>query len=368
MFPSEITVASLQFQQVFEFPDSEKGETKPKGAEGRLLEVLSQALNFKYKLVTSPDKQWGHHLGNGTWNGLIGVVMREEADMAICFFGTSEERKQFIDFSEPYSINELTFATNFPKLLPTAYAYMYPFDLITWLGILVVLFTMPIIFRVLNVTKLPYSYLLLKVFGAIVLQPINEKKFRGLLLLSCLWYFASWISAGYAAVLASFLSVPLYDTYVKDFKHLTKVVQGGEYKVLTPKGTAIIPAMQNTGKDYLIYIADMIDKNDWYVLSDKYMDEDNFYGKTAVLGVQLMLNFKFGKAPLATKYISNDMALVLPVAMVVNKNFCCKNELNKIIKRINGAGLYKRITDDELYKAWFRAQKESLEQEGLLQM
>ncbi|GFT21758.1 glutamate receptor ionotropic, delta-1 [Nephila pilipes] len=360
-FPRELKVASLEIERIFEFPSGKDGDVKPRGSEGRLLEILSQALHFKYNLMLPEDKQWGRESENGTWSGLIGLVSRGDADAALCFIGASDERQKVVDFTEPYSSNELTFATRFPRLLHRAYVYVYPYDAITWLGILITLLIMSFIFLLLGTTKRSYSYLIMKLFGTIFSQPVDEKDFNSVILLIVWWYFAYVISAGYAAVLASFLTIPMYETPVRDFVELANAVKQGEYEVLSPKGTAIIPVMRSSGEDHVNYIADQIEKNDWYVSSDKYMGEDNFEDKTALLGVTLMLSFRFGREPLATKFLSRDICKTLPVVMVVNKNFCCKNMIDSAIKKINNAGLYKRIVDDELYKSWFRASKEDLD-------
>ncbi|GFQ74881.1 glutamate receptor ionotropic, delta-1 [Trichonephila clavata] len=363
-FPSELNVGSLDIERIFEFPTYKDGDNKPRGAEGRLLEVLSQALHFRYNLIIPEDKQWGSESKNGTWSGLIGLVSSGKADVALCFIGASNDRKRVVDFTESYTSNDLTFATHFPRMLHRAYVYMYPFDIATWLGILTVLLFMPFMFRLLGTTQSSYSYLVMKLLGTIFNQAVEKERFNNLILLGSWWYFASLISAGYAAVLASFLTIPMYSTHVRDFKELSKAVKHEEYKVFAPKGTAIIPVLRSNGKEYMNFIADQVEKNDWFVTSDKYMNEDNFQEKTALLGVTLMLNFRFGREPLATKFLSQDVCLKLPVVMVVNKNFCCKSMIDTAIKKINHAGLYKRIVDDELYKAWFRATKEDSDLEA----
>ncbi|GFV48970.1 glutamate receptor ionotropic, delta-1 [Trichonephila clavipes] len=363
-FPSELNVGSLEIERIFEFPSYKDGDVKPRGAEGRLLEVLSQALHFKYNLMIPEDKQWGRESENGTWSGLIGLVSSGKADAALCFIGALDERKKVVDFTEPYTSNDLTFATHFPHMLHRAYVYMYPFDIATWLGILTVLLLMPFMFRLLGAAKSPYSYLVMDLFGTIFNQAVDKERFNSLILLGSWWYFASLISAGYAAVLASFLTIPMYGTHVRDFDELSKAVKHEEYKVFAPKGTAILPALRSNGEEHMNFIADKIEKNDWYVSSDRYMNEDNFQDKTALLGVTQMLSFRFGREPLATKFISEDICTKLPVVMVVNKNFCCKNMIDTAITKINYAGLYKRIVDDELYKAWFRATKEDTDLEA----
>ena len=39
-------------------------------------------MNFTYKIVPPPDKNWGSPYGNGSWDGCIGMLEREEADIS----------------------------------------------------------------------------------------------------------------------------------------------------------------------------------------------------------------------------------------------------------------------------------------------
>ena len=38
-------------------------------------------MNFTYTIVQPPDKAWGSPYGNGSWNGMVGMLQREEADI-----------------------------------------------------------------------------------------------------------------------------------------------------------------------------------------------------------------------------------------------------------------------------------------------
>ena len=40
-----------------------------------------QVLNFTYDLTQPPDGQWGAIQPDGTWSGLVGMLMREEIDI-----------------------------------------------------------------------------------------------------------------------------------------------------------------------------------------------------------------------------------------------------------------------------------------------
>ncbi|GIY97276.1 hypothetical protein CEXT_438751 [Caerostris extrusa] len=67
-------------------------DIKPGGTEGQLLELLSQALHFKYKLVTSTDGQVGTLQENGSWNGIVGLISRGEADIGLTQISVTKER------------------------------------------------------------------------------------------------------------------------------------------------------------------------------------------------------------------------------------------------------------------------------------
>ena len=48
-----------------------------------MLVYLQENLNFTYNLVRSHDGKWGVGDENGDWNGMLGMLHRNEVDMAI---------------------------------------------------------------------------------------------------------------------------------------------------------------------------------------------------------------------------------------------------------------------------------------------
>ncbi|XP_064635760.1 glutamate receptor ionotropic, kainate 3-like [Lineus longissimus] len=67
-----------------------------------ILDELAKQYNFSYKMVESIDGKWGAPNEDGSWNGLIGMVIRGEADMAIGPFTITHIRETVIDFTASY--------------------------------------------------------------------------------------------------------------------------------------------------------------------------------------------------------------------------------------------------------------------------
>ena len=45
-----------------------------------LLNLFSETLNFTYKYIPPPDGAWGVLQEDGTWNGMINLIQKEEVD------------------------------------------------------------------------------------------------------------------------------------------------------------------------------------------------------------------------------------------------------------------------------------------------
>ena len=45
---------------------------------------------------------WGELEENGTWNGLLGLIQQDKADMAINYFTVTRERVKDFDYSPSY--------------------------------------------------------------------------------------------------------------------------------------------------------------------------------------------------------------------------------------------------------------------------
>ncbi len=56
-------------------------------------------MNFTVDWVIPEDRFYGVPLGNGSWNGLIGMLARREADIIVAFLGVTLERSEVVSFS-----------------------------------------------------------------------------------------------------------------------------------------------------------------------------------------------------------------------------------------------------------------------------
>lgn len=78
-----------------------------------LLKELAKRNNFTYSLALSPDGQFGtfgqkNGTGKKEWNGLIGELVHDRADMIVAPLTINPERAQVIEFSKPFKYQGIT--------------------------------------------------------------------------------------------------------------------------------------------------------------------------------------------------------------------------------------------------------------------
>lgn len=261
-FPKHLDVAFYNYTRIFEF-HNDTGNFRIEGVEARLLKTLSEALGFTFRLVTPEDGQWASVQKNGRWDGLIGEITKGRADMALGLTWITEERQKVVDFSAPYYFDEVTFSTGLPGMLPKIHIYILPFDIATWIGILMVWFCLPIAFYCLYRTKRSFSCLLFALYASLLRQPVTERGFNGgRLVLACWNAFALVVPLSYAAVLASFLTLQLREVPARNFKELSAM--SGRYDRIVTRAS-VVEDLLKSDKPYVKKLGVMIVKNGWTV-------------------------------------------------------------------------------------------------------
>ena len=105
-----IRVATISWSLLHELHYDKSGEwiTEGSGLFLEPLNILAQRLNFTLKLMTSTDGQWGALNINGTWNGLFGMLIKDQADIAGAALSVTEARASVVTFSRSFSKQEMT--------------------------------------------------------------------------------------------------------------------------------------------------------------------------------------------------------------------------------------------------------------------
>ncbi|XP_060070631.1 glutamate receptor ionotropic, kainate 1-like [Ylistrum balloti] len=67
-----------------------------------MLDHLAISLNFTYRLTMPADGAWGMEFENGSFNGLVGQMQRNEVDLTVAPMSIQTNREAVMDFSYPY--------------------------------------------------------------------------------------------------------------------------------------------------------------------------------------------------------------------------------------------------------------------------
>ncbi|GFY73137.1 lig_chan-Glu_bd domain-containing protein [Trichonephila inaurata madagascariensis] len=348
-------VAALNRSKIFEIHPSADGSPNISGIEGRFLEIIMTKLNQSYEIIIPKDGEFGRELTFGNWTGVIGMLHRGEADMAVANLGIYENRYRTVDFGFPYMTVGAAFGILKQSKEWKIFTFLRLFDFSIWMSILSsFLISTIIIYAILKDTETIFN-VLFTLFGNMLRQPLdlhadmNKWKF----VIGSWLVFAVIMSSIHSGTLLSFLALPSEPKTVETFEELSEAVARGTHRVYSMKGDIVIPFLMNSTDTTLQLMGKKMKQNNW-LMSAEEMTKDPLKNEySAVIAGNYLFQLLYGYGEKKSKvYISEHMAFTANVALAFRKGFSCISKLNEIVGRIMGSGIYNKLLQDESFKCW----------------
>uniref|UniRef100_A0A1A8L3Y6 Glutamate receptor n=1 Tax=Nothobranchius pienaari TaxID=704102 RepID=A0A1A8L3Y6_9TELE len=130
--PSELRITTIK-QEPY-------ATTKGTQLEGFCMDLLSEIANkvgFRYKVQLVKDNSYGRQDESGNWNGMIGEVVRGEADLAIAPLTLTAARERAVGMTKPFMQTGISILLR-KDISEGAglFDFLSPFALETWIGVL----------------------------------------------------------------------------------------------------------------------------------------------------------------------------------------------------------------------------------------
>lgn len=342
-FPPKIKVASIFYPVIIPTDIVVDGNKSTNVFDASFLSLLMELLHFKVEIFEPADKAYGSASPDGNWTGLIGLVQREEADLAFSRISVTEERSHAVDFAYPYVYDTITFITDKPEYSRSRYAVFHPFSSSMWEA---VFFSIIVVLLTCLACKINGHWnnsqcLFLTTWGILT---ENSTKLKSLILsgklLISFWILGSmFITLSYKTVLLSFLTFPAF-TGIRSISQLSKGSESYSIKCSTYNGAAIFSLLNNSDVESWNKIAQCLKRN---LMFDKTLED-------------FMFDTKYKKAYIGTRshlqtlsrgyFISSESFGSVMLAIAVRKTFCCKKVLDEIIHKTAATGILHKFERD----------------------
>ncbi|XP_042896246.1 glutamate receptor ionotropic, kainate 2 isoform X2 [Parasteatoda tepidariorum] len=104
-----------------------------------LLNALAETLHFTYDINVVRDEQYGRKNETGHWSGMIGELIRGEADMAVADLTITTTRLEAVDFTHPFMQTGIGILFKKPtQKVHSMFSFLQPFSGEVWLFVMVV--------------------------------------------------------------------------------------------------------------------------------------------------------------------------------------------------------------------------------------
>ncbi|GFT23445.1 uncharacterized protein NPIL_142301 [Nephila pilipes] len=196
-----MTVAiAAPFAQVTDTDASESKVVEVDSFDGLLLQKVVSELTSQYDITVFKENIWEAQRCNGTWSGIPGMIQRGEIDLAFTYLGTDEEIRKMYGISKNFTHGEITYASNILKV-DKSMVFFYPFHVHVWIGVIISLFIMSLLFFKLHGGKCSFGSAFFKIFGSLLHQPFsfNNNSLKCYVLGLFWWLFVIVISTSYCS-------------------------------------------------------------------------------------------------------------------------------------------------------------------------
>ncbi|XP_015171770.1 PREDICTED: probable glutamate receptor [Polistes dominula] len=238
------------------------------GFFGELMKLLQEGMNCTLTYIETDS--WGLNLLNGTWTGAVGMLIKNEADIAGMELMMTSDRLDAIDFTTPvYSTKCRTFIKR-PDLTSIKWqAYTSPFGANIWylIGFIILLSSGLIMIIKIVVKTISYyedfehspstlSEIMFYVFGAFCNQGMQQSLLDPVRMVQFVIHLtAVVVLAAYSAALISFLAIK---TFVMPFTTMEGLLKDGTYRFAVVQESADYTFFQNTSDKVLRVLFDNI--------------------------------------------------------------------------------------------------------------
>ncbi|XP_054153108.1 glutamate receptor ionotropic, kainate 2-like [Oppia nitens] len=132
------TSNSPPFTMIFQNKKSMSGNKQYEGYVPDLVNELAKMLNFRVEIHLVKDKQYGKYVPEkGTWNGMIGEVLNDDADIAVADLAVNSDREKVVDFTLPFMSTGISILYKKPITKETSlWSFLSPFSTIVWIYML----------------------------------------------------------------------------------------------------------------------------------------------------------------------------------------------------------------------------------------
>ena len=114
------------------------GNDRYEGYSVDLVEEISKILHFNYTIKLVEDGKYGSFdKETGKWNGMIGELQAQKADLVVADITITYEREQGVDFTMPFMNLGVTILYKKPtKKDPNLFSFLSPLSFDVWIYII----------------------------------------------------------------------------------------------------------------------------------------------------------------------------------------------------------------------------------------
>ncbi|XP_063884898.1 glutamate receptor-like [Scylla paramamosain] len=110
------------------------------GTMDKTVRYFSKAMNFTYTYVRSPEKTFGTRLPDGYWTGMMGMVVREEADFGTGPFILNKARYDAGDVTSTIWMDNMRIVSGMGSPEVDPWGFLFPLRPMVWMALITALF------------------------------------------------------------------------------------------------------------------------------------------------------------------------------------------------------------------------------------
>ncbi|GFU20530.1 uncharacterized protein NPIL_266071 [Nephila pilipes] len=338
-----MTVAiAAPFAHVTDTDASENKVVEVDNFDGFVLKKVLSELASEYDITVVKGNIWEAQQCNGTWSGIPGMIQRGEIDLAFTYLRTEGAIRKMYGISKSFAHFDITYAENVPKVHKPI-AFSYPFDGNVWIGLIISLFIMSLLFLKLHDGRCSFGSAFFKIFGSILRQPFsfNNDSLKCYVLALVWWLFVTVITTAYCETFFSILFQSMKE--IRKVHGFFEASPERENQFFFRKFCFSFLFNFTAGSEGAFAAKDNMYVNASKTISEHHPEADPYETLDRNLSTLFSENQEIA-------YVFNDSLLASPIAFVYGNRFCCISRLNLIFSGVTTVFKYDSSLKDNLVK------------------